>query len=69
MHDLALTGYHDDAGRQIRDRNGYLIKSHLYWPGMDIAIELKVPNCHICICRKHNRGAPLGLFTATKLNR
>ena len=51
-HDLALTGYHDDAGHQGRDRTAYLIKSRFYWPGMDRAIELKVQNCQRCICRK-----------------
>lgn len=50
--DLALTGYHDDAGHQGRDRTTYLIKSRFYWPGMDRDIELKVQNCPRCICRK-----------------
>ena len=50
--DLALTGYHDDAGHQGRDRTTYLIKSHFYWPGVDRDIEMKIQNCPRCICRK-----------------
>ena len=60
-HDLALTGYHDDAGHQGRDRTGYLIKSRFYWPGMDRAIELKVQNCQRCICRKTPSRSSAGL--------
>ena len=61
FRDLALTGYHDDAGHQGRDRTGYLIKSRFYWPGMDIAIELKVQNCPRCICRKTPSRSSAGL--------
>ena len=43
--ELALTGYHDDAGHQGRNRTAYLIKSRFYWPGMDRDIELEVQNC------------------------
>lgn len=59
--DFALTGYHDDAGHQGRDRTGYLIKSRFYWPGMDRAIELKVQNCLRCICRKTPSRSSAGL--------
>ena len=61
FRDLALTGYHDDAGHQGRDRTGYLIKSRFYWPGMDRAIELKVQNCPRCICRKTPSRSSAGL--------
>ena len=55
--DIALTGYHDDAGHQGRDRTAYLIKSRFYWPGMDRAIEQKVEYCLRCKCRKAATGS------------
>ena len=55
--DIALTGYHDDAGYQGRDRTAYLIKSRFYWPGMDRAIEQKVEHCLRYKCRKAATGS------------
>ena len=50
--DVVLTGLHDDAGHQGRDRTTSLVKSRFYWPGMDGDIEKKVRNCPRCIRRK-----------------
>ena len=55
--DIALTGYHDDAGHQGRDRTAYLIKSRFYWPGMNRAIEQKIEHCLGCKCRKAATGS------------
>jgi hypothetical protein len=40
------------AGHQGRDRTLFLIKSRLYWPGMETDIEIKVKSCSNCILRK-----------------
>jgi hypothetical protein len=50
--DVVFQGLHDDAGHQGRDITLFLIKSRLYWPGMDKDINIKVKSCSNCILRK-----------------
>ena len=50
--DIALQGLHDEASHQGRDCTMSLVKTRLYWPGMDGDIEKFVKNCPRCIRRK-----------------
>jgi hypothetical protein len=50
--EVILTGFHDDAGHQGRDRTLYLVTSRFYWPGVNKDVENKVSTCPNCILRK-----------------
>lgn len=52
LRDVILTGLHDDAGHQGRDRTLSLVKSRFFWPGVDGDVSLRVRECSRCICRK-----------------
>lgn len=52
FRDETLTGLHDDAGHQGRDRTLYLIKSRFFWPGMDRDVGNRVSSCTNCVLRK-----------------
>ena len=47
--ELVLTGLHDNAGHQGRDRTLSLIQDRFYWPGMAAQVDAKVRTCERCI--------------------
>ena len=50
--ELILTGLHDNAGHQDRDKTLSLVRDRFYWPGMAADIETKVSKCDRCIKRR-----------------
>ena len=51
FRDVALTGLHDDAGHQGRDRTLYLVKSRFFWPGMDRDVGNRVVVYELCVTK------------------
>lgn len=66
FRDVTLTGLHDNAGHQGRNRTLYLIKSRFFWPGMDRDVGNRVSSCTNCMLRKTKakRSADLVIITS-----
>ena len=50
--DIVFKALHDDQRHQGRDRTAWLIKTRVFWLGMDSNIESRVRLCERCIQRK-----------------
>ena len=54
FRDVTLTGLHDDAGHQGRDRTLYLVKSRFFWPGMDRDVGNRVVVYELCVTKNES---------------
>ena len=51
-HDFVFTSLHDDMGHQGRERTLSLLKSRLFWVGMDKDVADRIASCANCVRRK-----------------
>ena len=51
-HDFVFTSLHDDMGHKGRERTLSLLKSRLFWVGMDKDVADRIASCANCVRRK-----------------
>ncbi len=67
LQELIFRAYHDDLGHQGRDRTLSVMKTRVFWPGIDKDVKIRIRNCGRCIRRKKSptKAAELVNITST----